>query len=100
MRGFGEGRVTLALFRLPRISARAAIRAIPYVIEDNAKRDLCVEYIGNALQILTDNTAHAVNGGRYLTNTLTDLLHPEREDKRTAQEIANDLVKRMGLHSE
>lgn len=53
-------------------------------------------YLTDALRLVTENTAKNVGGG-YLVNRYDELIHPKKEDPRSAEEIAADIIKKIGL---
>ena len=52
-------------------------------------------YITDALMILTENTAHSVKEGKYLTQRWAEKFLPV--DNRTGDEIVLDVIKNAGL---
>jgi hypothetical protein len=72
------------------------IRFLPELLKKRREESLYREYIAEALRILT------VQGTRpqdipYLSRKYTEILHPERQETRTAEEITADIVARCGL---
>lgn len=97
MRGCGGGgRVILALLSLPRLRVKAILTALPHVVDRQIKDEISTEYIGNALQVISKTLAE-IRGGSYIQKPLTDVLHPERQDNRSAEEIIADITDRAGL---
>ena len=95
MRGYGEGRVITALFRLPRINAKNIIYSLPYVLNDEAERKFAIEYIADSINLFAKMIANG-DGGCF-DKTLSDILRPKKEDTRSAREIADDVIARLGL---
>ena len=56
----------------------------------------CRIYITDALKVIAENTSNFA-GGSTLTVRYADILNGKGSDNRTAQEIADDVIKRAGL---
>lgn len=67
-----------------------------YKSADEAKGQAYRVYVTDALKCITENTAGLV-GGSAMTLRYFDLLHPEKVDTRTGDEIAADVIKNAGL---
>ena len=52
-------------------------------------------YIATAAQFIAENTAHAVKGGKYMTMAYKDMFN--KQDERSGDEIAEDVLKKSGL---
>jgi len=50
--------------------------------------------------MLTENTAHLVNGGKYLSVSYNDMINPLPEETRTADEIINHMKKKLAKAGE
>ena len=61
------------------------------------KRDVAYRiYVADCLRTISENTARFA-GGSYITQKITSVLGYEREDQRTGEEIAADVIKQAGL---
>lgn len=56
----------------------------------------CRIYVTDALKVIAENTSNFA-GGSTLTVRYYDILNGKGADNRTAQEIADDVIKRAGL---
>lgn len=56
----------------------------------------CRIYVTDALKVIAENTSNFA-GGSTLTVRYADILNGKGADNRTAQEIADDVIKRAGL---
>lgn len=52
-------------------------------------------YVTDALRIITENTARAVNNGIYLKARYAELIEPIKKEERTANEIIDDLKQKL-----
>ena len=52
-------------------------------------------YLTDSLQILTENTAKMGNGGKYLQARFADYIAPQKEEKRTADEVITELKEKL-----
>lgn len=70
---------------------RAIISALPYVIEHNRNRMMYEYYVTDQLYYIRRN--------RSLTNRYYDIVNKKNEvvDERTGDDIAADVINRMGL---
>lgn len=50
--------------------------------------------------MLTENTAHLVNGGKYLSVSYNDMINPPPEETRTADEIIDQMKKKLAKAGE
>jgi len=46
---------------------------------------------------MTENTAKAVNEGKYIAVSLEELMHPKQADDRDGMEIAKEIAENAGL---
>ena len=53
-------------------------------------------YYAECLRIISENTAKMA-GGSYIVAKLSDIINPKPVEKRTAEEIAADIIKRAGI---
>lgn len=65
-------------------------------LEKQAKANAFRIYVTDALQVIAENTAK-INGGKTLKKRYYDLLHPQPVDNRSGEEIALDVIKKLGL---
>lgn len=66
--------------------------------EREAKLEAYRIFATDCLQVLTQNTGRAVPaGGRVVNARYYDWIHPERQDKRSAEEIISDIMRNAGL---
>ena len=100
MRGYGGGRVIRSLLSYPcRLSAKAIISTLPEKIKQEHENEVYKVYIAECARIITENTAKSV-GGNYIKATFADILKPQKEkieDTRTGEEIAFDVLNRIGI---
>ena len=52
-------------------------------------------YITDALMLITENTARFISEGKYLTSRWVG--EPKKQDTRTGDEIAADVIKKAGI---
>lgn len=64
--------------------------------QERSREDAYRVYITDALKVLTENTAHPY-GGTVMTKRYQDILHPQKEDTRSAEEILQDVIVGAGL---
>jgi hypothetical protein len=56
----------------------------------------CRHYVCGALRIITENTAKVAPEGRYLKESLSDILTgKDDEEERTSEEIISDIKKKL-----
>lgn len=61
------------------------------------QRDMAYRiYITDALKTITEDIAHA-NGGKYMTLRYYDVINPKPVDSRSGDEVAADVIMRLGL---
>lgn len=53
-------------------------------------------YITDGIKCIAENTARYV-GGQHLTKRYIDIIDPKPEDERSGDEIAADVITRLGL---
>ena len=60
------------------------------------RRDVAYRiYVSDCLRMICENTAK-YGGGSYVTKRLADVVY-RKQDNRTGEEIAADIIKRAGL---
>lgn len=65
---------------------------------NNAQRQEAYEiYVSESLRAIAENTAALAGGGRYMKAGFMDIIKPKKQDKRTGEEIAADVIKKAGL---
>lgn len=63
---------------------------------EKQKKEAYEIYITDCLRIITENTSH--QNGKYISKRYYDLIHPEKQDKRSGAEIAKDVIKKTGIN--
>ena len=53
-------------------------------------------YVTDCLKMISENTAN-ISFGQYMKSRCYDIIHPEKVDTRTGDEIVEDIIKRAGL---
>lgn len=76
------------------MSVRAILATLPYKIKSDNEERLWNEYVAKSLQYLTNNMANAF-GGTILLASYDELIKPQRVDHRSAEEIIEDIKKKM-----
>ena len=76
------------------MSVRAILATLEYKIKEDMESDAYRIYTARALQILTENTANAL-GGKTMSISYDDLINPKPVDNRSAEEIIEDIKKKM-----
>lgn len=87
-----------ALVSMPKMRGRAVLSALPYVLEDNTRREAAVVYLTDALMTVSGNTALHENS-RIMGRRFMDIIEqPEREVKetRTGEEIIAHMKELLG----
>lgn len=87
--GSGEDITVAALCRIPRLRPRAIINVLPSVIKQIEHEELFRVYVCECLQLAPQN--------KYVTARYADLIKPQKVDKRSAEEIAADIITKAGL---
>lgn len=94
----GGERVIRSLFGFPHMRTTSIIKILPIRIKQLDEDDLYREYYAKCLQILTKHTANILNtDGSFLAKTPSELINPEKEDNRTAEEITDEIVRKTGI---
>ena len=75
---------------------RAILAVLPVQIKQDAEEALYRDYVARGIRMITESAAK-MNGGSYITEEYADMLHPKREEKRTAEEIIADVAARAGI---
>ena len=52
-------------------------------------------YVTDALRLITENTARAINGGRYLQARYIEYIEPIKEETRTKEEVITSLKEKL-----
>ena len=75
---------------------------IGYVIEHyisffhkKQKDDAYKIYITDTLKLILENTAHAINGGQYIQVRYADVVEPQKEETRTADDVINHVKEKL-----
>lgn len=69
---------------------------LPTAIKRQCEQDIFHDYIANAIQMISENTARKA-GDRYLSLSYREIIHPKPVDNRTGDEIVEDIIRRAGL---
>ena len=77
------------------MGVRAVLAALPSLIIERYHDDIYKAYITDALQAITGNTAMYA-GGQAIQERYYDIIN-KKQDKRSGDEIAADIIKRAGL---
>lgn len=77
-----------ALIVMPRMRGRAVLSALPYVLDDNTRREAAVVYLTDALMAVSRNTA-IHEDSRIMSRRFADIIEPRREveDNRTSEDV-------------
>lgn len=77
-----------ALIAIPRMRGRAVLSALPYVLDDNTRREAAVVYLTDALMAVSRNTA-IHEDSRIMSRRFADIIEPRREveDNRTSEDV-------------
>ena len=76
------------------MNARAILATLEYKIKADMENDAYQRYTARALQVLTENTANAL-GGKNMSISYDDLINPKPTDNRSAEQIIEDIKKKM-----
>lgn len=77
---------------MPPMRARAYIAALPHIVKQQVETFSFRSYVADCLRVLS--------AGRYYTNEIprwADFVQPQKQDTRTADEIALDVIRNAGL---
>lgn len=97
MHGYGGGRVITALFSFPcNFSVVEIINILPLLLDQKIKQEIYDIYTAECLRIITENTAK-MGHGSYIKKSYKDIISPKATDNRTGEEIAADVIKKIGL---
>lgn len=67
-------------------------------LQHEAKERRYRAYVTDTLRIITENTARSAVGGTYITKRWIEIeMHGNEADERSGDEIAADVIKRIGL---
>lgn len=71
--------------------------ALPYVLDDNTRREAAVVYLTDALMTVSGNTAIYENG-KIMGCRFADIIEPKREveETRTGEEIIAHMKEMLG----
>ena len=78
----------------------AIVSVLPAVLLDRAREEAVRKVSYSHLMYIGENTAKAVSRGRYLPVEYNDIINPKPKDTRTADEIATDVVNKVGIKVE
>lgn len=65
------------------------MRYVEARVEENNRDEAYRIFVTRSLQLIPQS--------KYITKDFNDILHPEKVDNRTADEIASDVIKNAGL---
>lgn len=65
-------------------------------IKFDTEKEIYQVYVARCLRVLTENTAK-IGGGNYIKKDYYELINPKPTDKRTAEEIVQDVSKKAGI---
>lgn len=97
MSAWGCDRVIFALLTIPKIGAKSLIAALPVFLNKEEELNAWRYYTAEAARIVTENTAHAAGGGRYLKKSFAETIARKPRDNRTNEEKAADIIKQAGI---
>lgn len=80
---------------MPALRGRALLSALPYVLQSRYEREVYEHYTAKALQTLTENTSRPMSPGSYIQRGYSELLRPQREDTRTADDVIGGIKSRL-----
>ena len=70
---------------------------VGYKIKQDVEAEIYREYMARCARLCAENTAKAVHGS-YMKAEYADIINPKpKEQERTGEEIAADIIARMGL---
>jgi hypothetical protein len=75
---------------------RAIIATIGYKIKEDVEAEIYRGYMAKCARLCTENTAK-ISGGSYFKIEYADIINPKPKDERSGEEIAADIIARMGL---
>lgn len=75
-----------ALIALPGLRARAIISMLPEILKQSCEQEAYKTYVAECLRMATENTAKFA-GGRYMSISFGEMLHPKPVDTRTGEEV-------------
>lgn len=84
------------LLSIPRLKASAIIAVFPYVYKRFLQKENLQKFTFENLRLIAKNTAKFSQGEFYKV-TYDEIFGAVKEDPRSAEEIAADIIKRAGL---
>lgn len=85
-----------ALLSAPRLGVKAYLSVMPELLRDMDLKKAQTIYVTDALRMISESAAK-FGGGPYLKVRWADLAEPKKQDNRTGEEIAADVIRRAGL---
>lgn len=70
--------------------------ALPFLLKQRIQEELYRSYIAESLYCIAENTAAYV-GGVHMTQKYSDLISQKPRDTRTGEQIAADVISKLGL---
>ena len=66
------------------------------VVKEENDRRFIQEYTAQHIWVLTDTLRHMVTGRGIPTKQIIEILHPQMKDTRTAEQIIQDTLNKLG----
>lgn len=79
-----------ALIALPGLRARAIVSMLPEILKQSCEQEAYKTYLSECMRMVTENTAKFA-GGRYMSVSFHEMLHPKPVDTRTGEEIVSHM---------
>lgn len=76
------------------MSVRAILTSLEYKIKEDMEMYAYRRYTARALKVLTEDIANAF-GGKSMAITYEEFINPKPADNRSAEEIIEDIKKKM-----
>lgn len=92
--------MTLALASAPKLTVYGLMSALPALVKQQVERSALVSYMTTGMRMVTENTAHLVNGGKYLCVSFDEVINPPPPETRTADEIIAHMKNKLAKAGE
>lgn len=79
-----------ALIALPKLRARAIVSMLPDILKQSCEQEAYKTYVAECMRMVTENTAKFA-GGRYMSLSFGEMLHPKPVDTRTGEEVIDHM---------
>lgn len=76
------------------MGARAILSSLPYKIKADLENEIWRNYTARCMRLITENTAGMVNG-KVMSVEYEDIINPKPEEKRSADEIIENLKSKI-----